>query len=81
MTGVEPQLPYGTHKIKWITNDGCGNEAVCEYLIVVRDGKAPTVVCLNGLSVNIMPTGMITMNDVFFLLLQSSRMLPIRSSI
>ena len=61
MQGVSPQLPYGTHKIKWITNDGCGNEAVCEYLIVVRDGKAPTVVCLNGLSVNIMPTQMITL--------------------
>ncbi len=61
MQGVAPQLPYGTHKIKWITNDGCGNEAVCEYLIVVRDGKAPTVVCLNGLSVNIMPTQMITL--------------------
>jgi len=61
LTGVEPQLPYGTHKIKWITNDQCGNESVCEYTIIVKDGKAPTVVCLNGLSVNIMPTQMITL--------------------
>jgi hypothetical protein len=56
-----PELPYGTHKIKWILSDGCGNDAVCEYTFVVKDCKAPTVVCLNGLSVNIMPTGMIQM--------------------
>jgi hypothetical protein len=60
-TFVTPQLPYGTHKIKWIVSDGCGNETVCEYSIIVKDCKAPTVVCLNGLSVNIMPTGMIQM--------------------
>jgi len=56
---VIPELPYGTHKIKWIVEDGCGNEAVCEYTFIVKDCKAPTVVCLNGLAVNIMPTGMI----------------------
>ena len=60
-TFVAPQLPYGTHKIKWFVSDGCGNDKVCEYTIVVKDCKAPTVVCLNGLGVNIMPTGMIQM--------------------
>ncbi|MCB0525024.1 MAG: HYR domain-containing protein, partial [Saprospiraceae bacterium] len=60
-TFVTPQLPYGKHKIKWIVSDGCGNEKVCEYDIIIKDCKAPTVVCLNGLSVNIMPTGMITL--------------------
>ncbi|MBL7825915.1 MAG: hypothetical protein JNJ57_04740, partial [Saprospiraceae bacterium] len=60
-TYVTPQLPYGTHKIKWFVTDGCGNETICEYTIIVRDCKAPTVVCLNGLSTNIMPTGMITL--------------------
>jgi hypothetical protein len=58
---VIPLLPYGKHKIKWIANDGCGNETVCEREIIVEDCKPPTVVCLNGLSVNIMPTGMITL--------------------
>ncbi|HMX39349.1 MAG TPA: T9SS type A sorting domain-containing protein, partial [Saprospiraceae bacterium] len=58
---IVPELPYGTHKIKWIIEDGCGNEQVCEYTFVVKDCKAPTVVCQNGLSVNIMPTGMITL--------------------
>ena len=58
---IVPELPYGTHKIKWILEDGCGNEKVCEYVFVVKDCKKPTVVCLNGLSVNIMPTGMIAL--------------------
>ena len=56
-----PQLPYGTHKIKWFVEDGCGNEKICEYVFIVKDCKAPTVVCLNGLSVNIMPTQMIAL--------------------
>jgi hypothetical protein len=65
--GIAPQLPYGTHKIKWTITDGCGNETYCEYQFIVKDCKAPTVVCLNGLSVNIMPTGMITLWAVDFL--------------
>ncbi|MCK6690896.1 MAG: hypothetical protein L6Q97_02210 [Thermoanaerobaculia bacterium] len=60
-TYVVPELPYGTHKIKWFIEDGCGNETVCEYTFVVKDCKKPTVVCINGLSVNIMPTKMITL--------------------
>jgi hypothetical protein len=58
---VTPQLPHGTHKIKWFVTDGCGNETICEYTIIIKDCKAPTVVCLDGLSVNIMPGGMIQM--------------------
>ncbi|MBK8555617.1 MAG: hypothetical protein IPL65_07535 [Lewinellaceae bacterium] len=63
---VVPQLPYGTHKIKWFIADGCGNENACEYTFVVKDCAAPSVTCLNGLSVNIMPTGMISMNVAEF---------------
>lgn len=64
-TGFE--MPYGKHKIEWIANDNCGNQAVCKYEFVVKDCAPPTVVCLHGLSVNIMPTGMITLWDVDFL--------------
>ncbi len=67
LQGVTPQLPYGKHKIKWFVSDNCGNEAVCEYVIDIKDGKAPTVVCHNGLSVNIMPTKMITLTVGDFL--------------
>ena len=49
-----PQLPYGNHKIKWFIEDGCGNEAIVDQAFVVKDCKKPTVVCLNGLSVNLM---------------------------
>jgi hypothetical protein len=58
-TYAVPELPHGTHKIKWFITDGCGNNKEYEYTFTVKDCKAPTVVCLNGLSVNIMPTGMI----------------------
>jgi hypothetical protein len=58
---VVPELPHGTHKIKWFVTDGCGNNAEYEYTFTVKDCKAPTVVCINGLSTNIMPTGMITL--------------------
>jgi hypothetical protein len=37
---------------------------ICEYTFVVKDCKKPTVVCINGLSVNIMPTKMITLWDL-----------------
>jgi hypothetical protein len=49
-----PQLPYGNYKIKWIISDGCGNEVVKEKLFTIKDCKKPTVVCRNGLSVNLM---------------------------
>jgi hypothetical protein len=60
-TYVNSQTPHGTHKIKWFVGDQCGNETVREYTITVRDGKAPVVVCMNNLSVNIMPTGQMRM--------------------
>jgi len=30
-----PQLPVGTHKVKWMIGDNCGNEQVCEYVFTV----------------------------------------------
>lgn len=73
-TGVG--LPYGKHKIEWITNDRCGNEALCKYEFEVRDCKPPTVVCMNGLSINIMQTGMITLWDTDFLQYTSDNCTP-----
>lgn len=35
-TYVVPELPVGTHKIKWIMQDGCGNEGICEYGFTVQ---------------------------------------------
>jgi hypothetical protein len=48
------QLPYGTHKIKWVVTNGCGQQSTCEYTFIIRDEKPPVVMCINGLSVNLM---------------------------
>lgn len=64
---IDPQLPYGTHKIKWYVLNGLQDQAVCEYPFIVKDCKNPTVVCLNGLPINIMPTGLIQLWATDFL--------------
>jgi hypothetical protein len=58
---LPPELPYGKHKIEWIVTDGCGNESHCTEAFEIKDCKKPSVVCLNGLSVNLMPDGTITL--------------------
>ncbi len=64
---VVPELPYGTHKIRWFVEDDCGVETVCEYTFVVKDCKAPTVVCKDDLNVDIMPIQMIQLGATDFL--------------
>lgn len=56
---VPALIPYGQAKLRWEISDAGGLLDTCEQLIKVNDCKKPTVVCLNGLSVNIMPTQMI----------------------
>ncbi|MFN0173273.1 MAG: HYR domain-containing protein [Saprospiraceae bacterium] len=56
-----PELPHGTHKIEWSITDQCGNQILYNYTFTVRDCKPPVVVCQNGLSVNIVPSGMVTL--------------------
>ncbi len=34
---VLPQLPYGTHRIRWLADDACGNETTCEYTFSVQN--------------------------------------------
>ena len=50
-----PELPAGNHRIQWFV-DG---QMLCDQSFVVRDCKQPTVVCINSLSVNIMPTNFV----------------------
>ncbi|MCC6413928.1 MAG: hypothetical protein IT270_19925, partial [Saprospiraceae bacterium] len=54
-TRILPQLPYGKHRMEWRFSDGQGGVDTLAYDVVVRDCKAPAVVTINGLSVNIMP--------------------------
>lgn len=62
-----PQLPYGTHKVRWKVVDNCGNETTCEYTFTVKDVKKPDVFCLNNVSVNLGPGGSATVTDSTFL--------------
>ncbi|MEQ1745960.1 MAG: HYR domain-containing protein [Saprospiraceae bacterium] len=34
-----PQLPYGTHRIRWFVTDDCGNESTCEYTFTVENAS------------------------------------------
>lgn len=54
---VLPGLPFGEHAIRISANDGCGNTSVDLLLFEVVDCKAPTPICINGLTVTLMPDG------------------------
>ncbi|HLP93738.1 MAG TPA: HYR domain-containing protein [Saprospiraceae bacterium] len=41
--GIVPELPVGTHKIRWFLTDGCGNQGVCEYTFTVEAGEVSAV--------------------------------------
>ncbi|MBK9017246.1 MAG: T9SS type A sorting domain-containing protein [Saprospiraceae bacterium] len=53
------QLPMGKHRIVYIVEDGCNNEAQLTVNFEVKDCKNPTAVCENGLTVELMQTGMV----------------------
>ncbi len=36
---VMPQLPYGTHRIRWVAADKCGNETTCEYIFTIQNSS------------------------------------------
>jgi hypothetical protein len=41
------RYPTGTHTIKFMANDACGNMSNCEFNITVKDLMAPSIVCQN----------------------------------
>jgi hypothetical protein len=53
-------LPFNTpecgdyHRVVWTVEDGCGNLSICDHLFRLEDCKAPTPVCLDGLSAMVM---------------------------
>ena len=48
--------PIGTHKICWFIEDGCGNVGTCCEIFTIRDCKAPTPYCANGVITVPMPS-------------------------
>ncbi|MEO6758494.1 MAG: T9SS type A sorting domain-containing protein [Saprospiraceae bacterium] len=73
---VNPQLPLGTHRIEWrVEKDG--EVQTCAYDFIVKDCQAPTVGCLNGLSVNILPSKMIQLWATDFLMSAGDNISPL----
>ncbi|MEO6037359.1 MAG: hypothetical protein ABIQ93_03030, partial [Saprospiraceae bacterium] len=64
---VLPQLPYGPGRIDWHFDQN-GEAKTCGYVFVVKDCQAPEVTCLNGLSVNVLPTHFVQLSALDFLL-------------
>jgi hypothetical protein len=59
-------LPIGKHRIVYLVEDGCNNDATFELLFEVKDCKKPTPVCEYGLIAEIMQTGSLTVcADIF----------------
>lgn len=56
-----PLLPHGRHRIQWIITDACGNQTACAQDLLVGDCKPPTVVCRNGVTANLTPSGSVTL--------------------
>lgn len=48
--------PQGTHRLVITANDGCGNFTTTEKVFSVVDCKSPAPICINGLSIELMPS-------------------------
>ncbi|MEP6647762.1 MAG: HYR domain-containing protein, partial [Saprospiraceae bacterium] len=48
-------FPLGFHRVIYSFEDRCGNRTVKEQLINLKSCKAPSPVCINGLSADLMP--------------------------
>ncbi len=57
---IDMPLPLGKYRVRYIVQDGCGNESTIDVDFEVRDCKAPVAICSNGLIVEIMQDGNIT---------------------
>lgn len=45
---IDPVFGDDWYTITWTVEDANGNDATCNYLLIVRDGEAPTVTCPAG---------------------------------
>ena len=57
---ITGRYPLGTHTARFFVSDDCGNTSFLDVTFDVVDAKAPTPVCYNGLSIDVMPaSGMV----------------------
>jgi hypothetical protein len=55
---AEGTWPLGRHIVHWEVEDRCGNTAIAEFVMDLRNCKSPVAYCLNGLSTNLTPMDM-----------------------
>ena len=53
---IDRMLPLGTHNVILTIKDNCHQISTESFKITVKDCKAPAIVCINGLVVNLMDT-------------------------
>jgi hypothetical protein len=52
---ISGNYSFGEHTVNFSVEDLCGNTASCTFKLTVMDGKNPTPVCVNGITVDLMP--------------------------
>ena len=61
------RYPLGTHTVRFYVSDECGNITEFDVTFEIVDCKAPTPVCHNGLSIDVMPaSGMVELWAIDF---------------
>jgi len=64
---VSTRLPLGMHTVRFYVSDDCGNTSQLDITFTIVDCKAPTPVCFNGLSIDVMPaSGMVELWAIDF---------------
>ncbi len=53
---LSEELSPGNYLIKWTAEDNCGNLSSCQYLVEVKECKAPTLYCESAITTVLMPT-------------------------
>jgi hypothetical protein len=66
-------LPSGTHRLRLVVRDGCGNVRVEDHVFTVYDAKGPAPICIEGFAAELMPledgtAGMAVVNAVDFVI-------------
>ena len=59
---IDPEFPHGKHRVKWIIEDGCGNEKVCEFEFTIQDGIAPVLDCKDTVRITMQPSGTVSLH-------------------
>jgi len=59
-------FPVGTHTVVFTATDISGNTQTKGVTVVVKDGTAPTAVCINGVSASLQPSGFVVVTTAQF---------------